>query len=233
MKILLIGAQGRLGKSIVETAKKSPLITAIYEIGSPKSTLPSDINPFLSLIDIVLDVSTPLALETNLPKITHAKKPLVIGSTGHTPLQIKTIQDASKRIPIFMTPNFSPGISYLKELIKHLPHLGSYHIEDKHHAQKKDAPSGTAKDLASLLPLTPTISSIREGTEIGCHTISLQLPFETLEIRHTVHSRDLFAFGAIEACRFLVQQPVGFYQMINSSKGCELNCHSCYSDLHD
>lgn len=197
MKIILIGAYGRLGRRIVAVADTYHMIT---KIGRGQK-----IDSFLLDADVILDVSTPEALEENLPKIVQAKKPLVIGSTGHNERQKKLIAEASQKIPLLYTSNFAPGIQLLKQLLPHLP-PGNYELIDNHHAAKKDAPSGTALDLASLLPTPPTHSSIRHGDTLGEHTLILHLPFERLEIKHTALSRDLFALGALQACKQLLKK---------------------------
>jgi 4-hydroxy-tetrahydrodipicolinate reductase len=211
IKILLIGAEGKLGKKILEKERAVEGVEIFRLIGSPRSTLPSLITKeLLSSIDIALDVSTPKALEENLSKIVDGKTPLVIGSTGHSKEQIERIQEASTSIPILITPNFSPGIAYIQSILKNAP-IGKYKIEESHRAEKKDAPSGTAHSLAALLPHPPEIHSIREGDIIGEHKILISLPYEEIEIRHTALSRDLFAIGALKACHFLCNKPPGVY----------------------
>jgi 4-hydroxy-tetrahydrodipicolinate reductase len=214
IKVLLIGAMGKLGTKIVENQKKVEGIEIFQKIGSPTSSLPSCLTKeLLSTVQIALDVSTPPALEENLPKIVERNIPLVIGSTGHNEIQIDQIQKAASFIPILITPNFSPGIAYIQHLLKTVP-IGNYKIEESHRKEKKDTPSGTALALASVLPSPPVISSIREGDIIGEHRIFISLPHEELEIRHTALSRDLFAIGALHACHFLYNKPPGLYTSI-------------------
>ncbi len=209
MKILLIGAEGRMGKCVTSLA----IDINITSIGSSNSLLPHDITPFLKNHDIVLDFSTPDALVKNLPKIVDAKKPYVIGITGLSNEILNQINNATIHIPIFLSPNFSEGIALLKRLLKDLPR-GSYEIKETHHTQKKDAPSGTALDLAKHLASPAKIISIREGAAIGTHTITLKLPYETLSITHEVIDRKVFAQGALLACSFLSNKAAGLYTSI-------------------
>jgi len=206
MKLLIIGASGRLGKAISELAQTDKTIEITSKIGS----LDPDISPYLNSSEMIIDVSTPAALKENLPKIINAKKPLVIGSTGHNEREKAQITLAAKSIPILLVSNFSPGIACIKKLLPHLPE-GHFQITETHHKQKKDSPSGTSLDLAAHLPQDTHITSIRKDDIFGEHTITVTLPFETISITHTAHSRDLFAFGALKACKFLLNKPCGLY----------------------
>ena len=110
-------------------------------------------------------------------------------------------------------------------------------IVETHHNQKKDSPSGTALLLADSInhanshaytyelnrmqkkekrnPKEIGFSSIRGGNIVGEHSIFFFSPYETLEIKHTAHSRTVFAAGAIKAAKFLVLQKNGYYTMKN------------------
>jgi 4-hydroxy-tetrahydrodipicolinate reductase len=209
MKIILIGALGRMGQTVVEVGNNF----SITQIGREGSFLPHDISPFLKESDLILDFSTEAALLQNLPKALLAKKPIVIGITGLRDKTLHEIKLASRKIPIFLSPNFSEGVSLLKKLIKNLPH-GNYEITETHHTQKKDSPSGTALDLASKLPNYPSIKSIREGFVVGIHKITLNLGYEKLELTHEVFDRKAFAKGALLACTFLSNKPPGLYTSV-------------------
>lgn len=209
VKIILIGALGRMGQTVVSVGSNFSLTL----IGKKGSTLPHDISPFLEKNEAVLDFSSEAALQENLPKVVAAKKPIVIGITGLSEKTLHEIKLASQKIPIFLSPNFSEGIALLKELIKKLP-LGTYELTETHHREKKDSPSGTALDLASKLPNLPYIESIREGEVVGIHKITLHLPFEKVEITHEAFDRKAFAKGALLACTFLSNKPSGLYTSI-------------------
>lgn len=208
--ILLIGATGRLGSKIASLLKEHPSFYLVQAIGSNKSSLPHNITPYLQNTDIVLDVATPQSVQENLQKIADAQKPFVIGSSGHTHSGYKNIVSYSKKIPIFLSSNFAYGISILKYIIPKLP-KGHYTCLDKHHAHKKDAPSATALDFVQHLPSSCEITSIREGSCIGEHTIHLSLENEEIEITHKAKNRNLFATGALHACQFLYQKDKGLY----------------------
>ncbi len=209
MKLILIGAEGKMGKTVLSISNGFE----ITQIGSPNSSLPNAIRPNLETTDLVLDFSTNEALAQNLSKITQAQKPIVIGITGLTKTTLALIHSSAKTIPIFLSSNFSNGIALLKKLIKTLP-PNSYEITEIHHTQKKDSPSGTALDLANCLPTYPKITSIREGVVVGTHKITLNLPYEKIELSHEVFDRKAFAEGALLACTFLLHKPAGIYTSI-------------------
>jgi 4-hydroxy-tetrahydrodipicolinate reductase len=209
MKIILIGAEGKMGKAVL--ALNSPF--KFTKIGSSKSELESDITPFLEDHDIVLDFSTKHAHLENIKKCVEKKIPIVIGITGFTEAELDVIKKASKTIPIFLSSNFSIGIQLLKKLISNLPE-GDYIINETHHTQKKDTPSGTAKDLANLLKSIPIINSFRIDGVIGKHEIKLNLENEALTLTHEAFDRSVFAIGALKACSFLSNKPKGLYTSI-------------------
>ncbi len=209
MKIILIGAEGKMGKAIL--GLDSPF--EFTKIGSPKSNLPTDITPFLENHDLVLDFSNRASFLENLKLCTNHKMPVVVGITGFSEEELLEIKKASLIIPIFLSSNFSIGISLLKKLLKMMPE-GNYQIKETHHTKKKDSPSGTAIDLAKLLTPTPSITSIRLDEVIGIHEIKLTLENESLELTHKAFDRSVFATGALKACSFLSNKPKGMYTSI-------------------
>ena len=205
--ILLIGASGRLGKAIITAANTLPTFQIKTQI--TRSCLWPD---HLNSIDVVLDVSTSDALKNHLCKIVKAEKPLVIGTTGHCPQMLLEIHEASKSIPLLITSNFAPGMDLMKHLIAMFPKNSTTSIQEIHHTEKKDAPSGTAKDLAKLTktPVNEILVERKEGV-IGIHKVQLHLEDEILEISHTALCREVFAKGALKACHFLSNKVAGLY----------------------
>ncbi len=205
MKLGLIGAEGRMGKSVLALSQEIEVVSIVKN---------SDISSLLHECDVALDLSSKEAVRLNLPKILQAKKPYVIGVTGLDTETLSELSLAASQIPIFLSANFSEGIGLVKKIIDLLP-KGSYAISETHHARKKDAPSGTALELANRLPSPSKISSIREGDAVGLHKITLHLEFETLEIIHEAFDRKAFARGALQACRFLLDKPPGLYRELH------------------
>ena len=100
-------------------------------------------------------------------------------------------------------------------------------IHEAHHVHKKDSPSGTALALAKALGGKAVVEnggtqrkkeeifihSVRSGETVGEHTVIFECEHERIEIKHTAHSRDAFAQGALIAAKFLVKQPPGLYTL--------------------
>lgn len=196
IKIGLIGAQGRLGKAIAALQPVLPIARS-----TPRSSLDCD---------VLIDASSPAALLENLS----ANKPIVIGTTGH--LDFTPIEQASKRLPIFYSPNFSIGIALLRkigaEVARRFP--SDIDLIETHHAQKKDTPSGTALQLARIAP-NIRIHSLRSGKVIGEHTLIFNTAEERITLSHETHSREAYARGALAAAHFLAGKPPGLYGMDN------------------
>lgn len=196
IKIGLIGAEGRMGKAIAA-------LHPVLPISKTTPRFPLD-------CDVLIDVSSHEALLDNLS----ARKPIVIGTTGH--LNFKPIEEAAKIFPVFCSANFSLGAAILDELAKFIAKQFPADIDiiETHHTAKKDFPSGTAVHLARNLS-NAKIHSIRSGNVIGEHTLIFNNAEERLTISHQTHSREAFAKGALAAARFLIGKPAGLYGMDN------------------
>ncbi|MDR0676312.1 MAG: 4-hydroxy-tetrahydrodipicolinate reductase [Elusimicrobiota bacterium] len=257
IKIAMIGAAGRMGRKILELLEKDNNFEIIGAIDSKNSKLIEqkvffdshenfvysyDLEAIIKDIDIAIDFSAANVTINNLPIFEKYKKALVIGTTGFDELQIKTIENCSKNIPIVLSPNMSIGVNvFFKVLADTTKLLKDYDIEilEIHHNQKKDSPSGTAMKIGDII-LENTkkgkenlifgrhgilgerqkdeigIHSVRMGDIVGEHTVYFCGNNERLEITHKAHSRDNFASGAIRAARWLAEKKQnGLYDMFD------------------
>lgn len=220
--VLLVGAQGRLGEAISRVAELQDGIAIVARCGRG--------DPFTQSIDrcdVLIDVSSTDAVEEICAVCVEHGKPLVIGTTGHSPKQTAAIETAAAKISIVLAPNFSVGVNTLFWLARKAAELlgDDFDIDiiEAHHRSKKDAPSGTAKRLGELLrdlrPDPPakeiTMHAIRAGDIVGDHTVMFTGPGERLELTHRASSRDPFALGALRAARWTVERPPGLYSMEN------------------
>jgi 4-hydroxy-tetrahydrodipicolinate reductase len=220
LRVLLIGAAGRMGKTISDLAKNYPKIDIIArcDLGDP-------IELAMSNCDVAIDFSHAGATTETCRAALQHRKPLVIGTTGHSTEQRSTIEETAQSLPIVFASNFSIGVNVLFWLTrKAFDQLGGNFdvaIVETHHKMKKDAPSGTAKTLAEVLKATKKtkgeipIQSIREGDVVGDHTVIFSGPGERLELTHRAASREIFARGALRAAEWIVSQPPGLYSMQN------------------
>ncbi len=170
--------------------------------------------------DVLVDVSYHGAVEELLTWGTYYSVPLVIGTTGFTPAEKAAIAKAAHTIPIFLAENFSPGVYILTEfalrLAKIYP-LGDIEIVETHRKGKLDAPSGTALALKEKLEegngRQVGVHALRMGEVVGEHTLYLTTPNEGLILRHTAHTRWVFAEGAVRAVEFLKDKGPGLWGM--------------------
>jgi len=218
VRVLLIGAAGRMGKTVRDLAASDPNIGTIAEcdLGDP-------IEGGMKNCDVAIDFSHADAIDEICRAALHDHKPLVIGTTGHSQEQRRMIDDAAKSLPIVLASNFSVGVNVLFFLTRKAAELlgQDFHPEiiETHHKMKKDAPSGTAKTLAGVLKTAQQIEgeipiqSIRKSDVVGEHTVIFSGPGERLELTHRAASREIFARGALRAAKWIMGKPPGLYSM--------------------
>jgi 4-hydroxy-tetrahydrodipicolinate reductase len=218
VRILLIGAAGRMGKTISDLANDDSEIDVVgqCDLGDP-------IEPAMKNCDVAIDFSHAAAISEICHAAMQHHKPLVIGTTGHSTEQRRTIHETAQSLPLVFASNFSIGVNVLFWLTRKAAEQlgGDFHAEiiETHHKMKKDAPSGTAKTLAEILKAAKTtqnkipIQSIREGDVVGEHTVVFSGFSEQLELTHRAASREIFARGALRAAKWIIPQPPGLYSM--------------------
>ena len=216
--VLLIGAAGRMGKTIVDLAKDDPNIDV-----AARCDLGDSIKSAIQNCDVAIDFSQADAITEICRAALEHRKPLVIGTTGQSNEQLKIIKESAQSLPIVFASNFSIGVNVLFWLTrKATEQLGSdfdAEIVETHHKMKKDAPSGTAKTLAEVLKAAKTtqaeipIQSIREGDVVGEHTVIFNGPSERLDLTHRAAGREIFARGALRAAKWIIGKPPGLYNM--------------------
>ena len=218
MNIAVYGGSGRMGTVFCDYAVKKGHSVFVIDKQTPKLNIPfySRLEDVIPSVDTVVDFSSPQGLNEIIPTIERFHKPLVSGTTGIGNDVMTKLKEAGKIIPILYAPNFSMGITLIKILLKNIPQelLREFdiHIEEIHHKNKKDKPSGTAKMLGEIL-VNPEISSIRVGDERGIHKIYFYGEDEVIELSHRAVSRIIFARGALAAAELIINMPPGFYTM--------------------
>ena len=243
INILLSGAGGKMGYEIAQCVKKdndANIIAGVDAFGAVcdfpvfKSFAEVNVKP-----DVIVDFSNPALLDELLKYAKANNIPAVLATTGYSEAQLCAIDAASKEIPIFFTANMSLGINLLCALSKKAASVlgGDFDIEiiEKHHNQKIDAPSGTAIMLAKAINETFDdkynyeydrhsvrrkrakneigIHSVRGGTIVGEHEVLFAGSNETISLTHSAQSKEVFAFGALRAAKFISQMNAGMYDM--------------------
>ncbi|MGH7981577.1 MAG: 4-hydroxy-tetrahydrodipicolinate reductase [Candidatus Udaeobacter sp.] len=216
VRVLVIGAAGRMGRTVVDLAKSDPKIDIVAQCD-----LGDSIEPAMKNCDVIIDFSQPDAITEVCRTALNNRKPLVIGTTAHSQEQRRTIEKTAESLPIVFASNFSVGVNVLFWLTRKAAGLLGQdfnpEIIETHHKMKKDAPSGTAKALADALKTAQKkeipIQSIREGDVVGEHTVIFTGPGERLELTHRAANREIFARGALRAAHWIMGKPPGLYTM--------------------
>lgn len=241
INVLINGICGKMGNEVAKLVLREKDMNLIGGLDShPNSTSSSptffNADSVIEIPNVIIDFSTPKSTISLLPYCISHHIPIVIATTGFTQEQQNEILDASVQIPIFQSSNMSYQITLVSQIIAELSQKlpkADIEIVETHHNQKKDSPSGTALLLANSInangsylyefnraqkqekrnPKEIGFSSIRGGNIVGEHSVFFFSSNETLEIKHTAHSRTVFAEGAIKAAKFLIMQKIGYYTM--------------------
>lgn len=250
------GACGRMGQRIVCLAHEDgdlAIAAALENPGHPQMgrdvgevagigkigvQVASEV-PLEQVLNVMIDFSLPEGTMKVLPLCVRRRIPLVVATTGHTPVQREQIEAASQQTAILLAPNMSLAVNVLMKLVRQASDVlrgKGFDVEilERHHRFKKDSPSGTALHFAKIVQEAMGQTQLRHGREglvgerpgdeigihavrvgdnVGEHTIIFSTLGETLELTHRAHTRDCYARGALQAAKFLAGQPAGRYSM--------------------
>ena len=226
MKLALLG-YGKMGKTI-ETIALAKGHEIVYKKGSGFT------EGTLAKADAAIEFSIPEAAVSNIETCLKNNIPIVSGTTGWLSEYPEIVKFCKTRNGSFIyASNFSIGVHLFFSINEYAAKLlapwkeYSVGIEEIHHTQKKDAPSGTAISIAegiiknsakkSWTLEAPSVKSIlieakREGTVKGTHIVSYSSEIDTISLKHEAHNRDGFAKGAILAAEWLANKK-GVYTM--------------------
>lgn len=235
VKVGIIGSRGRMGQALVAAIAEAGLVQAG---GADRG---DDIAALASVSDVLVDFSSPQALEANLAAASSAGKPIIIGTTGLEERHHWLIDDAAQDIAVLQTGNTSLGVTMLAALVQEAAsRLGKdwdIEIIEMHHRMKVDAPSGTALLLGEAAAkgrhvnlaassergrdgITGTrmegaigFASLRGGTVAGDHSVIFAGNEESITLSHRSENRMIFARGAVKAALWLSTQTPGRYSM--------------------
>ncbi|MEA4954068.1 MAG: 4-hydroxy-tetrahydrodipicolinate reductase [Pseudoflavonifractor sp.] len=237
LKVLISGCNGHMGQVVAQVCQEAgdvEIAAGFDLLGAENGEFPVFSSPaaFPGEADVLIDFSSPAALPALLDFGLSRRIPLVLATTGYSEEQLTAVITASEQIPVFRSGNMSLGINVLMALVtKAAAALEGFDVEivERHHNRKVDAPSGTALMLAQAaaegLPYLPDyvyeresvrkprdkreigISSVRGGNIVGDHEVLFAGRDETIELRHSAMSREVFASGALRAARFLAATP--------------------------
>jgi 4-hydroxy-tetrahydrodipicolinate reductase len=217
MRLLVLG-RGKTGALVAEVAReRGHEVRSLGHENQDGRALTLDL---LKQTDVIVDFTTPHAVIPNVIRAVESGVPIVIGTTGWYQHLDKVRELVTERkAALLYGSNFSVGMNFFFKAIQAiapiLKHDYRGNIVERHHAQKKDAPSGTAVTLGKILEAGSgqkvEIASVREGEIVGMHLIMLDSANDTILLTHDAKSRLGFASGAVRAAEWL-QGKTGFYE---------------------
>lgn len=257
MKIIVIGPKGKMGSLITQAAASRDdleLVAGVAPkgrdyIGSDLGTVAmvgreigvpvvDDLKSVIDRCDAIIDFSTKeMAMEVLDLAIAH-KKALVCGTTGFSTVEMQRFQDAAKSIPMLYAANTSKLVNIMNKLLELVVHTAGNELDieilEMHDQWKKDAPSGTSKEMGEIMadalgkelkdlavygregisprvPGTIGYHSLRAGNIPSSHTVYFGGMGERLEITHHSYNWECFARGACDCAAFLEGKAPGFY----------------------
>jgi len=220
MNILLLG-RGKTGSLVAEVARQRG--HDIQVVGAKENAGAAALTPEkLDKTDIVIDFTAPSCVVTHMETCVKAGKNMVVGTTGwQEDLDRIRKMVESRDTGFIYAANFSIGVNLFLDVARAaaaaLQHDYTGQIFERHHAHKKDAPSGTAITLQHVIREASgkknealEIISFREGDVVGMHEVVLESPADRIYLCHDAKSRRGFAEGAIRAAEWLAGKK-GFY----------------------
>jgi len=218
MNILVLG-KGKTGALVAEMAHaRGHSITSVSSADNASGAALTAEK--LADIDVVIDFTTPHAVLENISAVARAGKRMVVGTTGwygEMDYVRKLVEE--HKTGLIWGSNFSIGVNIFFEAVRSAAAAANFgyaiRILERHHAQKKDAPSGTAVTIQQIINevggVKPEITSIREGETVGTHVTFLDSENDSMMLVHDAKSRRGFAEGAVRAAEWL-DGKTGFYE---------------------
>jgi 4-hydroxy-tetrahydrodipicolinate reductase len=221
MNFLILG-RGKTGSLVAEVARSRRhhvrVLSAADNVGAQGLTPES-----LSAVNVVIDFTSPSAILANAEACIRAGKNLVVGTTGWYD-EVPRLREMvlSAKTGFLYGTNFSIGVNLFFEIAATagaaLKYDYSGQLFERHHEQKKDAPSGTAITLQKILRETGEreveIVSFREGDAVGMHEVVFNSTGDRIYLCHDAKSRQGFAEGAVRGAEWLAGK-AGFYEFRN------------------
>jgi len=225
-RILIHGASGRMGQALSRLSVERDDVQLVAAVSRSKpAQRVVDGTPQFSVtelhgvpeFDVAIDFSLPAGFNAILALCSERGAALVSGTTGLESGQREAIVNASARIPVLWSANFSLGVAVLCDLVERAARTlpgWDCDIVESHHVHKKDAPSGTALVLAACAEqggATPHHAALRAGDIVGEHLVQFIGLGERVELVHRATNRDVFARGALHAAVRLAGRDPGSY----------------------
>ncbi len=245
VRVIMSGCNGHMGQTITRIVSDTEGVSIVAGVDTYQG-IDNDYPVFDDIgkcdveADVVIDFSSPAALDAVLSYGRSSATPLVLCTTGYSDDQLNAIEAASKEVAILRSANMSLGINVLarllKEAVKNFAPAGfDVEIVEKHHNLKKDSPSGTALYLADSVNEAAEgrykyvydrsqrsekrphdeigISAVRGGTIPGDHDVIFAGEDEVITFSHRAYSKAVFGKGAVTAAIYMKGKGPGMYDM--------------------
>ena len=212
IKVFINGLSGKMGSSIADIATQQNDLNLIHDKNIKNA-------------DVLIDFSRPSSTLNILEDCLDNNIPMVIGTTGFNQAELRAIKKASKKIPILLAFNMSKGIFIIKKSIQDFLESNNNKlnctIEEVHHTEKVDSPSGTALELKKVIEiadianniLSLNIESKRVEGVFGIHKVIFSSDSDYIEFKHEALSRKVFAEGAIEISKLISSKSPKMYDL--------------------
>ena len=212
IKVFINGLSGKMGSSIADIATQQNDLKLIHDKNIKNA-------------DVLIDFSRPSSTLNILEDCLDNNIPMVIGTTGFNQAELSAIKEASKKIPILLAFNMSKGIFIIKKSIQDFLESNNNKlnctIEEVHHTEKVDSPSGTALELKKVIEiadianniLSLNIESKRVEDVFGIHKVIFSSDSDYIEFKHEALSRKVFAEGAIEISKLISSKSPKMYDL--------------------
>ena len=217
LQIAVMGT-GRMGQSVARVIEARD----DAEVSGRWSSSTGELSDVLANASVAIDFTLPEANDEIVAAVISHSVPLVCGVSGLSDSQVAAMRDAATKIAVLYDRNMSYGIAVMRRLVAQAATAmgtdATVEIHDRHHEQKRDAPSGTALMLEEIVEEARGGAGVefvvtREGEIPGDHDVVFRTANETLTLSHSVSDRQVFAEGAVAAAEWLANQPPGFYSM--------------------
>jgi 4-hydroxy-tetrahydrodipicolinate reductase len=230
---VVAGAGGKMGRAVIEAvqADQSLTLASAFDIGD-------DAAKAIAAGDVVIDFTRPEGTLAHLEHCLKLGKAMVVGTTGFSAADKARLEDAGKKIPIVLSPNFAVGVNAVFKLAETAARIlgDEFDVEiiEAHHRHKVDAPSGTALKLGEIVGSVFKTKdfvhgrkgeagarprkqigfhALRGGDIVGEHTVVFAGTGERVEVTVRSQSRATYAMGALRAAKFLAGKRAGLYDM--------------------
>ena len=209
-RVLINGINGKMGQALKRLILTQPQRGLVFAGGRESGQNVTED------FDVLIDFSTPQGAQEAFALAKERRKAFLTGTTNLPETFLFQMQ-AEEKIPLFYAPNVSLSVYFFTQLVHEAAEMFANYekkLHEIHHVHKKDAPSGTAKNLAQAIGFpVEQVTYERLGETVGTHRAQFCSELDEITLTHKALNRDLFAASALDIAKWLVTREKGFYTM--------------------